>query len=75
MTTAVYFLVFMAMLFYAIHRGRDITFRVGLLGTNASLEVTDRHTRTGASGGEDHDDRMRGHADRSTCDQLGLRGE
>ena len=75
MTTAVYFLVFMAMLFYAIHRKRDIRLRVWLLGTNASLEVTERHTRTGASGGEDHDDRTGGHPDRSPRDRPGLRGE
>ena len=53
----VVFLVFMAMLFYAIYRGRDVRLSVWLLGTNASLEVTDRHTRTDESGGEDHDDR------------------
>ncbi len=60
MTTAVVFLVFMVMLFYAIHRGRDVRLSVWLLGTNASLEVTDRHTRTVESG-DDHDDRTRDH--------------
>ena len=75
MRTAVILLAFMAILFYAIHRGRDVRVCVRLLGTAASLEVTDRHTVTGGSGGEGHEDRTREHVERSTRDRPGLRGE
>lgn len=40
MKVTVFFLVFVAMILYAIHRGRDIRLSLRLLGADASLEVT-----------------------------------
>ena len=42
------FIVAMILL-YAIHLGRDVSINVRLLGTKASLEVSDQHSARGAS--------------------------